>query len=141
MAIAKEGDTVLVEFTGKLVDGTVFDTTINKEPLEFTLGESKMITGFKEAVVGMHPGESKTARIPVEKAYGQYNKEMVFQLDRSQLGDMQPKVNQHLKFNKKDGNSFLATVTEVSPSSVTLDANNPLAGKDLIFDITLKDII
>ena len=141
MAQAKTGDTVKVHYTGKLEDETLFDTSINREPLQFTIGEGQVIPGFEEAVIGMNPGESKTTKIPAEKAYGPHYKERVLSVDRNQLPtELEPKVGQHLQLCKPDGQTIMAMVTDVSESTMTLDANHPLAGKDLTFDIQLVEI-
>ena len=141
MAQAKKGDTVKVHYTGKLEDGTVFDTSIERDPLQFTIGEGQVIPGFEQAVVGMNPGESKTTKVPADKAYGPHRKEMVLAVDRNQFPvDLKPKIGQQLQSRQADGRTIRVTVTDVSESSVTLDANHPLAGKDLTFDIQLVEI-
>ena len=142
MAQAKHGDTVKVHYTGKLEDGTVFDTSINRDPLQFTIGEGQIIPGFEQAVVGMNPGESKTTKVPADKAYGPHHKEMVLVVDRNQFPvDLKPEVGQKLQIRRTDGQTTVVTVTAVSGSSVTLDANHPLAGKDLTFDIQLIELV
>ncbi|NVM20197.1 MAG: peptidylprolyl isomerase [Desulfobacterales bacterium] len=142
MAQAKDGDTVKVHYTGKLDDGTVFDTSADRDPLEFTIGQGQIIPGFEQAVIDMSPGESKTAKFPADDAYGPYRDEMVIVVNRSELpGDVEPQVDQQLQVRQPDGNPFLVTVTDVSEASVTLDANHPLAGKDLTFHIRLVDIV
>ena len=142
MAQAKHGDTVKVHYTGKLEDGTVFDTSINRDPLQFTIGEGQIIPGFEQAVVGMNPGESKTTKVPADKAYGPHYKERVLAADRNQFPvDLKPEVGQKLQIRRTDGQTSEVTVTDVSESSVTLDANHPLAGKDLTFDIQLIEIV
>jgi len=142
MAQAKHGDTVKVHYTGKLEDGTVFDTSINRDPLQFTIGEGQIIPGFEQAVVGMNPGESKTTKVPADKAYGSHHKEKVLVVDRNQLPvDLKPEVGQKLQIRRTDGQIIIVTVTAVSESSVTLDANHPLAGKDLAFDIHLIELV
>ena len=141
MAKVKKGDSVKVHYTGKLKDGTVFDTSDNKEPLEFKVGEGKLIKGFEAAVVGMEPGESKTIQIPADKAYGPHHPEMVMTIDRKEVpSTITPKVDQMLQVRQKDGKTFAVKVTEVSEETLTLDANHPLAGKDLTFDISLAEI-
>jgi FKBP-type peptidyl-prolyl cis-trans isomerase 2 len=141
MAQAKNGDTVKVHYTGKLDDGTVFDTSADREPLQFTIGQGQLIADFEQAVVGMNPGESKIVQIPSDKAYGPHHKEMVLEVDRKEFPpDLEPKVDQRLQVQKSDGQVFAVTVTAVSESKVTLDANHPLAGKDLTFDIQLSEI-
>jgi peptidylprolyl isomerase len=142
MAQAKSGDTVKVHYTGKLDDGTVFDTSAEREPLQFTIGQGQLIPDFEQAVVGMNPGESKTVQIPSENAYGPHRAEMVMEVDRSEFPeDLEPKVDQRLQVSQSDGRTFPVTVTDVSESKVTLDANHPLAGKDLTFEVELSEIV
>lgn len=142
MAGAKRGDTVRVHFTGRLEDGTVFDTSAERGPYEFTIGESRIVPGFSEAVIGMKPGESKTVEIPAKKAYGLHRKEMIAVIERSKLvAHLNPEIGQRLRIDQADGQKIPATVTKVSASSVTLDANHPLAGKNLTFDIELLEIV
>ena len=141
MAQAKPGDTVKVHYTGKLADGTVFDSSLNEEPLEFTIGEGQVIPGFEEAVVGMNPGQSKITKVRADKAYGHYRDEMVLVVERERLpSEVQPEVGQQMEMRSPDGTSFVVAVKEVSETSVTLDANHPLAGMDLRFDIQLLEI-
>jgi len=142
MGKAKKGDTVKVHYTGKFKDGKVFDSSEGRDPLQFTIGERQVIAGFEEAVEGMNPGESKSAKIPPEKAYGPRRKEMVVAVNRSQFPpDLEPKVGQRLQLRQADGRMIKVSVTGVSESNVTLDANHPLAGKELTFDIQLVDIV
>ncbi len=141
MVQAKPGDTVKIHYTGKLDDGTVFDSSVNREPLEFTLSGGQVIPGFDQAVVGMSPGETKTQKIPMDQAYGPYREEMVVELSREQMPpDMQPEIGQQLQIQQPDGQSVPVMVTEVTDETVTLDANHPLAGEDLTFEIELVDI-
>jgi len=142
MAQAEQGDTVKVHYTGRLDDGMVFDTSLDRDPLQFTIGEGRIILGFEQAVVGMSPGESKTAEILAEQAYGPHDEEMVLVVDRSQIPEhVKPEVNDELKIRRADGETFIVAVTHISESSLTLDANHPLAGKDLTFDIQLIEIV
>jgi peptidylprolyl isomerase len=142
MAQAKNGDTVKVHYSGKLDDGTLFDTSAEREPLEFTIGEGKLIPDFEQAVVGMEPGESKNIQITSENAYGPHHEEMVMVVDRKDIPEgLDPQVNQKLQVQQQNGQSFVVTVTEVSEANVTLDGNHPLAGKDLSFDIQLMEIV
>lgn len=142
MAQVEDGNTVKVHYTGKFEDGTVFDTSADRDPLEFTIGRGQLIPGFEQAVIGMSPGESKTVNIPADEAYGQHNAEMLTEVDRSQFpADLNPEVGQQLQLNRPDGQTVVVTVASVSESTVTLDANHPLAGKDLIFDIQLVEIL
>jgi FKBP-type peptidyl-prolyl cis-trans isomerase 2 len=142
MAQAKTGDTVKVHYTGKLEDGTVFDTSTNRDPLQFTIGEQQVIPGLEQAVIGMEQGESKTAEIPAEQAYGPHRKELILEVERSQFpADLEPQVDQCLQLCQPDGQNMVVRVTEVSGSKVTLDANHLLAGKALTFDIQLVEIV
>ncbi len=142
MAQAKQGDTVNVHYTGKLEDGTVFDTSAGREPLQFKIGGSEVIPDFEQAVVGMNPGESKTFKIPHQRAYGPHREEMMLVAGRDKFPqDFQPEVGQQLQLRRDDGQMFLVRVAELSETSVTLDANHPLAGKDLIFDVQLVEVM
>jgi len=141
MVQAKQGDTVKVHYTGKLEDGTVFDSSVNREPLEFSIGTGSLIPGFEKAVIGMAPGESKTERIEAEQAYGQHREDMVLVVDRQQMPeDMQVGVGQQLQIRQQTGQTIPVVVTDVSDAQITLDANHPLAGEDLTFDIQLLEI-
>jgi peptidylprolyl isomerase len=141
MAQAQHGDMVKVHYTGRLANGTTFDTSMQREPLEFTLGEGQLIPGFEEAVLGMTPGESKTATIPADQAYGPYHSERIMEVERHHLPpDLHPELGQRLQLTRPDGTSLTVMVTAVTEEQVTLDANHPLAGKDLIFDIRLVEI-
>jgi len=141
VAKAKEGDTVQVHYTGKLKDGTVFDTSEEREPLSFTIGEERVIPGFEKAVVGMEPGDTKTEELPPEQAYGEHREDMVMELERDQLPDnLEPKVGQQLQLRMQNGQEVPVVITELGEESVTMDANHPLAGKDLVFEIELVEI-
>lgn len=142
MAKAKEGDKVKVHYTGKLADGTVFDSSVERgEPLEFTIGEGRIIPGFEQAVLGMEKAESKTIVIESGDAYGPHREDMVAEVERSQLPpDIDPQVGQQLQVQQDNGQSIVVTVTEVGEEKITLDGNHPLAGKDLAFDIELVSI-
>jgi peptidylprolyl isomerase len=138
---AKVGDTVKVHYTGSLEDGTVFDTSLEREPLEFTLGQGQLIQGFEQAVIGMKIGEYKTVTIPAEQAYGPYNNELISVIDRDNLSEgLDPEVGQQLQAQQPDGQTIIVTVIEVTETSITVDANHPLAGKDLTFEIELIEI-
>lgn len=141
MAEAKQGDTVRIHYTGTLEDGTVFDTSQNRDPLEFTLGEGKVISGFEEAVEGMAEGEKKTAEIPSDDAYGPRRDDLVLTVAREQLPeDLEPDVGDQLEMRTQDGQTFPVVVAEVGDERVQLDANHPLAGKDLTFEIKLVEV-
>jgi peptidylprolyl isomerase len=142
MAQAKKGDTVQVHYTGKLEDGTVFDTSRERHPLQFTLGNGQVIAGFENAITGMNIGESKTAVIPVEQGYGPRRDDMIVTIKRDTLPpDLTAKVGQRLEITQTDDQVMLVTVTGVSESSITIDANHPLAGKVLTFDLELVGIV
>lgn len=142
MAQATHGDTVRVHYTGKLVDGTIFDSSIDREPLKFKIGDGRLIRGFEQAVVGMTPGESKSITIQPDDAYGQHNGDLVWVVDKHDLpADLEPEVGQQLQSIQSDGRKITVTISEVSESSVTIDANHPLAGQDLMFEIKLLEII
>lgn len=141
MAQAKKGDKVQVHYTGKLDDGTVFDSSQGRDPLEFQLGSGSVIPGFEEAVMGMQEGESKTTHIPADQAYGEYHDEMLLTVPRDQFPpDLEPQVGQELQLREQDGQTFVVQVKDVSDDEVTLDANHPLAGEDLTFDIQLVKV-
>ena len=141
MANAKQGDTVKMHYTGKLKDGTVFDSSREREPLEMTLGQGRIIPGFEEAVEGMSVGETKTVEIPPEKAYGPHRDEMVQEVEKSRFpDDVEPEPGQQFQVNREDGQPMVFTVVEASDDSVKIDANHPLAGKELVFDLELVEI-
>lgn len=141
MAQAKNGDTVKVHYTGRLDDGCVFDSSAEREPLEFTIGAGQLIPGFDTAVIDMAPGESKTVRIPPDQAYGPYHEQMVVEADRGQFPPhVTPEVGQQFESKGDDGQNFVVTVTAIEGDKITLDANHPLAGRDLTFDIQLVEI-
>jgi FKBP-type peptidyl-prolyl cis-trans isomerase 2 len=142
MAQAKQGDTVQVNYTGKLQDGTVFDTSLDRGPLKFTLGKGQLIQGFEQAVLGMSRGEKKTVVIKPDQAYGPHREESVVEVNRKYLpADLDPRVGQRLEITQEDDQIVLVTVTGASETSITLDANHPLAGKDLTFDLELVEIV
>lgn len=141
MSQAKEGDTVKVHYTGKLKDGSVFDSSESREPLEFTLGSGNMIPGFEQAVLGMDAGDKKTTEIPVTQAYGEKREDMIISVPRENVpGDIDPEVGQQLAIQQEGGQQVPVTVTEVTEEKVVLDANHPLAGKDLVFDIEVVEV-
>ena len=141
MTQAKQGDTVRVHYTGSLDDGTIFDSSQGRDPLEFTIGQGKVIPGFEQAVVGMDLGESRTAQIPVDQAYGPRDERMVLEIDREQVPeDIELEIGDQLQLRKRDGGMSIVTVTAMTESSVTLDGNHPLAGENLTFDIELVEI-
>jgi peptidylprolyl isomerase len=141
MAQAKQGDTVKVHYRGSLGDGTVFDSSANRSPLEFTVGRGQVIAGFEQAVDGMEPGDQKTVVIPAAQAYGTRDERLVILMDRSRLpDDLEFEVDDRLQVRRPDGQTMNVTVSKVSESTVTLDGNHFLAGQDLTFDIELIEI-
>ncbi len=139
MAQAKAGDIVQVHYTGTLTDGTPFDTSKGREPLEFQLGSGMVIKGFDDGITGMELGETKTINIPTEDAYGSASEDMVFTVDRAELpADMPLELGMTLNMHE-DGNPqpVPVIIRDLTPDSVTLDANHPLAGQDLTFEIEL----
>lgn len=141
MSIVKDGDTVKVHYTGTLQGGEVFDSSREREPLEFTLGQGQLIPGFEKAVIGMSVGDTTTAEIPSAEAYGDKNPEMEVQIQKDQLPEgMEPQVGMQLQLNQPNGQAIPVQVTNVEGEEVTIDANHPLAGKDLTFDIELVEI-
>ncbi len=141
MAQVTLGDTVKVHYTGRLEGGEIFDTSREREPLEFTTGQGAMIPGFENGVLGMTPGESKTITIPAAEAYGPHRPDLVASFNRAQFpAGLEPEVGQQLQLNGQDGRQFVVQVIAVDETSVKLDANHPLAGKDLTFDLELVEI-
>ncbi len=142
MAQAKSGDSVRVHYTGKLADGTVFDSSRDREPLEFTIGDGNIISGFEQAVVGMTPGQSLSATIPASEAYGERDDTLVWEVGKDKFPpDLELEVGQQLQSIQDDGQVIRVFVAAISEGSVTLDANHPLAGQDLQFDIELVEIL
>lgn len=141
MPEAKKGDQVSIHYTGRLNDGTVFDSSDGSDPLVFVLGTGQVIPGFENAVMGMNAGDSKTVKIAAREAYGSRQEDLVMNVDRGQIPeDLDIEVGQRLQMEKPDGETMRVTVTGVTDEIVTLDANHPLAGEDLTFDITLVKI-
>lgn len=142
MEEAKSGDTVRVHYTGQLDDETVFQTSTGREPLEFTIGEERIIPALENSVIGMKPGDAKTVKITAEEAFGPYREDLVRKVERSQFpADFEPQVGQRLNLSEAGGREIAVTVTNASESSVTLDANHPLAGEDLVFNLELVEIV
>ena len=140
--MTKIGDTIRVHYTGRLADGTVFSTSAGGDPLQFTIGSDTVISGFDKAVIGMNPGESKTIEIPAKEAYGRYYNELVQEVNREEVPlDIELKVGLRLRARRDDGRIATFKVVEMSQSTVKLDANHPLAGKDISLDIELLEII
>jgi peptidylprolyl isomerase len=163
MAQVKKGDRVKIKFTGKLEDGTIFDSTsgdhhadehqcgcddcgceetCEETPFEMVVGEEEFFVQVEEALIGMAPGDKKTINIASDDAFGDYDEECVFTIERSELpDDMQPEIGQEVEMTDEDDQSVVVTVVEVTDTTITFDANHPLAGEDLTFDIELVEIV
>jgi peptidylprolyl isomerase len=141
MSQAKAGDTVKIHYTGTLDDGSEFDSSSGRDPLEFTVGSGQVIPGFDKAVEGMAVGDQKKVRIEAEDAYGERSDQMIQEVPKSALpDDLEPKEGMGLQARGQDGRVINLTVTEVGDDSITVDGNHPLAGKPLNFDIELVSI-
>lgn len=141
MTQAKDGNTVKIHYTGRLQDGSVFDSSSGREPLQFKIGGGQVIPGFEEAVVGMSVGDKKTVEIPCSKAYGERNPSMVMVVDRKHVPPgLDPEVGQRLEMGSPSGELVHVTVVEADEENITLDANPPLAGEDLTFDLELVEV-
>jgi len=151
MTQAKQGDTVRVHYTGRLTTGEVFDSSEGTDvdgngseggPLEFTIGAQQVIPGFEAGVLGLAPGEAKTVTIPVDQAYGPHNPDMVAVVPRDQVPPhIEVTLGGQLELTQEDGNAFNVVITDVTDTTITLDANHPLAGRELIFDLKLLEIV
>ncbi len=141
MQQVKSGDTVKVHYHGKLTDGTTFDSSEGREPLEFEVGSGSVIAGFDSGVTGMQVGEKKTVNIPVDEAYGPKQEDlyMEFPIDRFPE-DMKPEAGMQLNMSNGSEQNFPVVIAEVHDDTVILDANHPLAGEDLTFDLELVEI-
>lgn len=142
MAQVKSGDKVKVHYHGKLTSGETFDSSNGREPLEFEVGSGMVIKGFDDGVTGMTVGEKKTINIPYNEAYGPRNPEMVIEMPKERFpADMQLELGMPLVMSDGQGQQFQVTIVEIKDNSVMLDANHPLAGQDLIFDLELVEIV
>jgi peptidylprolyl isomerase len=138
---AKRGDTVRIHYTGKFDDGTEFATSINDDPLQFTIGEGQVIPGLEQAVMGMSPGQAKTAQILADQAYGSYQASKVVEVNRNRFpAHLDLQIGMVLRMRKAGGERIRRIVTTLSDTKVILDANHPLAGEDLTFDLQLIEI-
>ncbi|MGK0255362.1 MAG: FKBP-type peptidyl-prolyl cis-trans isomerase 2 [Mariniflexile sp.] len=141
MSQVKENNTVKVHYVGKLSDGQVFDTSEGKEPLEFTLGQGKLIAGFEKGLIDMKINEKKTITISKEEAYGESREDLIQEVDKSQLPeDITPEVGMGLVSKSADGNEMNLLIVEVKETTIVIDGNHPLAGKELTFDLEVVDI-
>jgi peptidylprolyl isomerase len=142
MSQAKSGDTVRVHYSGRLQDGQEFDSSEGREPLEFTIGTGQIVPGVEEAVVGMNLGDERTVTVAADDAYGQRREDMVQQIERSMLPEgMEPQIGMRLAAEGPGGSSLMLTVVDLDETSITVDANHPLAGHDLTFDLKLVEIV
>lgn len=142
MAQAKSGDKVKVHYHGKLITGETFDSSQGREPLEFEVGSGMVIRGFDEGVAGMEEGEKKTINIPVEQAYGPRNPEMMIDMPKDRFpSDLELELGMPLMMSDGAGHNHQVVVVEIKEDTVVLDANHPLAGQDLIFDLELVEIV
>ena len=142
MCQAKRGDSVRVHYIGKMRDGTRFDTSRDGDPLEFTIGDGKIIPGFEEIVIGMKQGDMKTVTVPSDEAYGPLRDDRIITVDRDRMPEnVTPKVGQQVHMHGQGGESIPAIITGLTKKAVTLDANHPLAGKDLTFSVELIEIL
>lgn len=142
MAIAQQGDIVRINYSGRLVDGTQFDSSEGRAPLEFTLGQGQVIKGLEQHVSGMEPGQKSTVTIPVADAYGPRRDEAIQTLDRSKVPNgVDLKIGTQLQARTSDGGMLPITVVSLDEQSVTVDANHPLAGQDLVFDVEVVDVV
>jgi FKBP-type peptidyl-prolyl cis-trans isomerase 2 len=138
---AKANDKVKVQYKGTLSNGEVFDSSEGKDPLEFTLGAGQVIPGFEKEIIGMQAEESKTINISAAEAYGEWNEELIQQIPKAQLPpEINPEVGLQLVSQTPDGQKIPLVVTEVKEDSIMVDANHPLAGEDLTFEVTLISI-
>ena len=142
MSIAKSGDTVRVHYHGRLPSGETFDSSAERDPLEFQIGSGQVIVGFDNGVMGMTVGEKKTIEIPFGDAYGPRNESMIIDMPKDRFpSDMQIELGMPLMMSDGQGQNLQVSVTSIQEDTVTLDANHPLAGKDLIFDLELVEIM
>jgi peptidylprolyl isomerase len=142
MPDARSGDTVRIHYTGTLSDGSTFDSSQGREPLEFTVGSGEIIPGLDRAIEGMSLGETKIVTVPAAEAYGDHNPDGVQSIPRAEVPDHIPlDPGTQLQVQTGDGRTLPVTVTEVTPEVVVLDANHPLAGKDLTFEVELVEIV
>lgn len=137
----KNGDKVKVHYTGKLEDGEVFDSSRDRKPLEFTVGEGNVIPGFDKAVLDMEIGEQKSVEIAPDEAYGPRREELVVDVERSEFpSHIEPSVGQRLQMQQPEGGTVNLVITDMNDETITLDANHPLAGRTLLFEVEMMEI-
>jgi len=138
----KKGDTIQVHYTGKLEDGKEFDSSLNRQPLQFEVGAGRVIKGFEDAVVGLQIGEQKTVTIPAKDAYGSYDENLLIEIPKKNVPEgIAPEVGMRLQLVNQQGQAAYVVVTEILDETVRLDANHPLAGKTLMFDLEVLEIL
>ncbi len=141
MMTAKKGDTVRVNYTGRSEDGSVFESSVGLAPLEFTIGLDEVVQGFEDAVLGMQPGEKKTVTVQPEEGFGMYDEDLVFEVDKEDLPQgFIPQVGMDFEMVDDEGREVSGTIIGISPNSVLVDTNAPLAGKAVIYEIELLEI-
>jgi len=142
MSQVKENDTVKVHYTGKLADGQVFDSSVERgEPIEFTMGQGQLIPGFEKGLIDMKVNEKKTVNIVKEEAYGEPREELVQEVQKSQLPEeIKPEVGMGLVSKSPDGQEMNLVVKDIKDDTIVVDGNHPLAGKDLVFDLEVVEI-
>lgn len=141
MSPANDGNTVKVHYTGKLEDGTVFDSSEGRDPLEVKLGDNAVIPGFEKGLVGMETGDKKTITIPSEDAYGPHRDDLIVEANQSDFPEnITPEIGLQLQIQKSDGQKLLVTIVKIEDDKVALDANHPLAGKTLTFDVEMIEM-
>ncbi|MCC5935144.1 MAG: peptidylprolyl isomerase [Balneolales bacterium] len=142
MSNVKQGDKVKVHYTGTLQDGSVFDSSREREPLEFQIGSGALIPGFEKAVLGLSVGESTKVEIPSGEAYGEVRDEMIISVERDKLpADIDPQIGMQLQVQQPDGQAMPVVISDVNETHITIDANHPLAGRDLTFEIELVEVV
>lgn len=142
MAKVKEGDTIRIHYVGKLEDGTVFDSSEGGASLEIKLGQGEFIKGLEEGVIGMEPGETKIIGMTADRAYGPHIKEKIFEFHKDRAPqDFNPEIGQQYQMYRADGMPIVVTVLEKTETGYVMDCNHPLAGKDLVFEVTLDEIV
>jgi peptidylprolyl isomerase len=141
LSTVKANDTVKVHYTGTLDDGNTFDSSRGREPLEFTLGQGQLIAGFEKAVEGLKVGDSTQVRIPADQAYGDVREDMIVEVEKARFpDDITPEIGMQLQINQPNGQPMPVLVKEVGETHIKLDANHPLAGQALNFDIEIMEI-
>ena len=142
MARAQLDDTVRIHYTGKLEDGSIIDSSVDRDPLQLTIGKGEVIPGIEETLTGMEPGETKTTTLSPDQAFGERRDDLVTTVERRWLpADLEPSPGQKLQVPRSDGKPITVTVTDVNDATVTVDANHPLAGRPLVFEVQLVEIV